>query len=418
MAAWRFDADSVFIETIKEFGLEAFEAKIFDLGCECHADFSQAANFQPGNPDETPFIDEVVVPVLGRADHPMKIKLRRLFYESHCLSAAEMANKLTARADDERPQKLPGPERAARLKKLAESLPGLDLEGDLEPSDILIDKCFAQVSNKQVRFIPWDELTRKSDEIRGVKKVNFLQLDANGIVKQSQMLEEDPADTSTNELLRFALTRRGVALHVGQAMSFKVHDAITKFLMKELSRAPISKNHNKVSLEQVLSCDKEICARLAEETKHGFPTLVGKFPLDDLVPTILAEPRIGMLLAQLARTAGGTQSKGGDGSRRENVEVDRLKSENKKLKEAMQRAGKGKGLGKASGKVQKHTAKPSQPFIKMPKLLVGMKPSYNGERLCFDFNLGKCTNPKSSCPNGLHKCMKCGNCDKGAVKCR
>ena len=70
-----------------------------------------------------------------------------------------------------------------------------------------------------------------------------------GVMRQSEVAVEDPADVSTELQLQFALKRRGVALHVAKVMSFSTHEKICKVLMKALNAKPLP-GYAKVSLEQ------------------------------------------------------------------------------------------------------------------------------------------------------------------------
>ena len=66
----------------------------------------------PSQADDTAFINDVVVPVLGRDDHPKKAILRRVYYEAYTLAAADMKRKVE-RTEDDAPRKLPAAERAS-----------------------------------------------------------------------------------------------------------------------------------------------------------------------------------------------------------------------------------------------------------------------------------------------------------------
>eukprot|EP00973_Karenia_brevis_P004161 570887-Karenia_brevis.AAC.1 len=58
--------------------------------------------------------------------------------------------------------------------------------------------------------------------------------------------KEKPADTSTDSRLRFALQRRGVAMHMARILSFHVHEDIVNWFQTELDRDPLP-GHSKVT---------------------------------------------------------------------------------------------------------------------------------------------------------------------------
>ena len=66
------ESAALFKKKISQCGLNDYQEKFVALGWWNMAEFAFAANYQPGCPDETPFITEVVIPVLGDESHPKK----------------------------------------------------------------------------------------------------------------------------------------------------------------------------------------------------------------------------------------------------------------------------------------------------------------------------------------------------------
>jgi hypothetical protein len=385
-------------------------------GWSSMGEFAFAANYSPGQQDDSNFVVEIVEALTGDRASSKKAALRRLFFESFSQVATEMAAR-TVRADDEdKPRRLPGIEREARLEILKGQLDGLEIEEDLEPSAALVDKIHTMYETGELRYLKWEEITKREDEMNGVKVEPVWKTDGNGMIKQSLVRLENPADVSSELLLRFALQRRGVALHVGGLMTFKVHETIVKFLMRELRQEALP-GYSKVSLEQIQNADRYIFTRAAKITAGNLrPDAIGCPKLDAIIPEVLKEHRLSALITQMPRSGGGGQS---HGHKRESGELAELREEVKRLKAAGGKGGKQAGnnhpKGKGGGKQQK---KGTNKGGIVPAELKGCNPTLDGKRLCFAYNLGGCDQSKDSCAKGLHKCMRPG-CGKNhpAKKC-
>eukprot|EP00439_Symbiodinium_sp_Y106_P014382 s9283_g2.t1 len=111
--------------------------------------------------------------------------------------------------DETAPRKLSVPERAERHNKIAKRLPGLDIRNRHEPSDSLVDMFVAQYEQNRIQFVEWDRLTSKEQEASSnAKKETVLSVDSSGRLK-TEKGDSARAETSTELLLQFALTRRG-----------------------------------------------------------------------------------------------------------------------------------------------------------------------------------------------------------------
>ena len=109
------DSAAVFEGRARSIGLT--EPVINSLGLRgwtTHATYAFAVATQPGA-DEQAFADGVLVPIFGAADHPDSPKLRRLFFEEHTLTSAELRRKVDS-TEAEAPRKLPAPEIAQRIE--------------------------------------------------------------------------------------------------------------------------------------------------------------------------------------------------------------------------------------------------------------------------------------------------------------
>ena len=68
--------------------------------------------------------------------------IRRLFSEAYSTIAADIRSKVEA-SDEAAVKKLAPAERSLRLQDQQKRLCGLDIRGNLEPGDSLVDRCVA-----------------------------------------------------------------------------------------------------------------------------------------------------------------------------------------------------------------------------------------------------------------------------------
>ena len=112
------ESAALFKKKISQFGLNDYQDQFPALGWTSMAEFAFSANFQPGCSDEAPFLNEVVIPVLGDANHPKKAALRRLFFEAFTTMAADAQHRASQTDDDTKIRKLPKEERRCGWRSL------------------------------------------------------------------------------------------------------------------------------------------------------------------------------------------------------------------------------------------------------------------------------------------------------------
>ena len=164
------DSEAVFLSRCLLMGLSladfnALKAK----GWNTFAQFGFASSYIPGQTDDSKFVTDVIEAILGQADHPKSSTLRRLYFESYTLTASDLRSKLERTGDDP-PKKMPAPERNQRYNALAMKLPGIELKGPHEPSHHLIDLCTSLLDDGVMKYIAWEDLSSREDELQGVQK--------------------------------------------------------------------------------------------------------------------------------------------------------------------------------------------------------------------------------------------------------
>jgi len=101
MAAF-LDSAAEFASRLTSFKMGAFVDRFKEAGVETFGDLAFMSAYTPGSAEgETLFTEDIVKPLLGEADHPMKGRLRRLFTEAFALAAADVQRRADSRADDQ-----------------------------------------------------------------------------------------------------------------------------------------------------------------------------------------------------------------------------------------------------------------------------------------------------------------------------
>ena len=206
------DSNAVFESRALAIGISQDTVNALGLrGWVTHATFAFSGATNPGTGDDQPFIDGVLIPILGREDHVDAAKLRRLFYESHTLTAADLRRKVDAN-EQEAPRKLPPPEIAQRIEALQTRVSPLVIQNVLEPSHQLINAVVQTVEDGRVRYIEWTKCTSRAQEVNNVREDAELRVwktDASGTIKAVNKDPEMQASLATELDVHNALRRRG-----------------------------------------------------------------------------------------------------------------------------------------------------------------------------------------------------------------
>ena len=411
------DSKAVFKSRITTLGMASLMPFLEGKGWDTQASFAFATGFGANGPDEVKFTQDVVVPILETADRKWVASLRRFHYECFMMTTHDLAQRTTKTDEDlDKPIKLPGAERVARLQRVKDSAPGVDFSGVLEPSCKLVDRLVAMQGSGHLKIVQWSELTRRDYEIQGLKSEEHWKVDANNNLKRIEASVEDPADTSSDLKLQQALTRRGVALDMADLMSFQVHETLVKFYFSEMDKEPIF-GYNPVSLQQIHRADIEAFTQLAGLHDGNLQLLAdGSRPLDKNMKRVMKHQRFTSLLAPLLKGQGqqpqGKRSRGSD-------DGELLAAAPTKQQKKAKAAGKGKAPGQQSGAGS--SGKGKKKGIgknKIPAELVNLPMANSSEKLCFAYNLEGCGNADGKCQRGAHKCYKCGKSGHSQRECK
>lgn len=348
-------------------------------------------------------------------------RYRRLHFECHALVLSDTKSRVD-RTDESLPRKLPMPERTQRHEAQVAKLVGISITDWNEPSHTLLDMVQQQLEDAMVRHIPVELCTCRMQELSGVKKELFSSTDKAGFIKVGERdaaLHIECGQDFFN--IRQALLRRSLAYDQSNIIQYSTMEAWHSYLFETMQReAP--PGHNKVSLHQALSADRQIFARISESCRHGLaPGPRGELPADIAMKALQVDMRITTFILQLPGSGAGSSKVLGNNAPSEPKEGKRFSW--KEHKAAIKTkaiaapyqapAGKGHKGGAKGGKGAKGKGKGNRPS--RPPGLEGTWTTHKGKAMCDAFNLGNCSEAGAvtagqSCSKGLHVCCKpfCG----------
>jgi len=221
----------------------------------------------------------------------------------------------------------------------------------------------------------------------GIKTVRMWKPDANGHLKEHAESKPADAPVGTDLLLKYALTRRGLALEVANVCRFEAHSLLVECFFDAMLAPPLP-GYAKVTRNQVKNADVMLWRLIAKDCKDGLSWngLVGSTtPFEESLKVRLYDPTFRYALMPLPTA-----------SEREPEESSHLK----RKRPDGQDEDKGKGKGKARGK-EKNTS---------PSMQGKVRTTSAGEPLCFNFNTKGCPNAEDGarCKNGWHTCAEPG----------
>ena len=356
-------------------------------------------------------MDEVVKPLVGdeqAAVDKWKPLLKRLFVEAYTMAAHDVQTR-TEGADPDEPRRMPNAEREYRLKVLQDKLPGLRLEGELQPSFHLIDLCSSMFESGQVTYIPWEKCTKREAEASGAKIEKIWKPDSEGRIRETTTTHPPRADAGTDLLLRYALQRRGLALEIACVCDYNVHELWVQVLLDALLQ-PAPPGYVKVSVSQLKMADEKAWQLIGRSCRNGLRWTTGEEPpFEKALKLTMYDPAIRLIMMPLPPlpTSASSSSSGSLPTGNATLTRAQRKKEAAKKRAAELRQqdppppakqAKGKGKGRASNS----------------NALDGKcKQTSSGEPICFNFNLRGCPNAAAGakCPRGWHLCVEPG-CQK------
>jgi len=401
------DSEAVLAERCAVIGLTPAQlGTITAAGLTTMSRVAFSCGYVPGSPDDTDlrrlmdtlFTAGNVTPLLAAC-------FRRLHFESYSLACADVRQRVSPE-DAAVPRRLPNAERAARATRQQAALVGMVLTGEYEPSHALVDLCYDMHEQNLVQLIPWEQCTRREQELQGIKKDPVLKLE-NGLIKLVPGAFVPRADLISDLKVRNALVRRGLALEQGFVLSYAVHEQWVCKIFKLLQAHPPA-GYEQITFEQLKRADTALFVKLCEATRGGIrPDATGVLPCDAQLLALMQDPEVTFLLlplpsgrssqAKVQPQPAKTFAAAAAAYSNEAAAAQPAGKKNKKRKASADanpgKGGGGKGKGGGGGG--------PPPSLQHYPLLSGK---------CWNFNGAGCTLPVTGnrCRRGVHACAKCG----------
>ena len=334
------------------------------------------AHGQPGTPIDAAafhtFAQNLLGALMSLAD---EAALKRLLFEGHTMVLSQL-REAVANPEAAHTRKLPQLERNAKMITLRAALPGVCIEKQLEPSHSLLDLVSQQFEAQQLAYLSPDRCTSREWEVAMGKTSKQIQLDTDHLVVKEK--SDTPDQVAATEMQIYeALRRRGVAYAFADLLEWTVHERYITQLFGHLRKDP-PQGYVKTSIQQLLRADRAVWAKIIEDNVSV------DVPLDAAVPAAPHSSEIAFHLVPLPKPI--------------QVPKNEWKQWNKWQPYDPKKA-KGKGKGVRSNMV---------PKAFKHKDCVSV--DHHGRRLCFGYNLKKCSQVSdgAQCNHGWHLCLRKG----------
>ena len=296
-------------------------------------------------------------------------------------------------------RKIPPVERESKMRQLKARLPGLLIQGQIEPSHALLTLVAQMWENKQLQYIPVERLTSREYEVMHSKSTKQLQIDPDKLLVKEEAKVPDQTATTELQVLE-AFKRRGVAFAFIDCMSWDCHETYLQMLFSHLRVDP-PEGHSRATLQQILRADRQALLAMIRKDVSARRLPSGQLQMDTALIQALESYEVSFHLVPLPKTKV-ADNKPGPSQQQYGPQPASSSWQQKQPTPYY----KGGGKGKTKGKGKK------APNI-LPKELQNkgcVNQDDHGRRFCFNFNLGRCQDAANGaeCSKGFHLCMKKG----------
>ena len=342
---------------------------------------------QPGQIDEARFQNVLTNVFQGIVSLGVEASMRQLCYEPITIAIAAIKQRVEPKDD----KVLPPQERDERTRRVADSITGFEVKGDLEPAHCVVDAYISMVEESCLKILPLSKCISRDQEL------NHAKVDKSIVTIENHQLQVRPkelevfADLSTELRVQHAFTRRGLALEMANLMSYNVREKITRSFMSYLTQS-VPSAFQRPDISAILRADRELWTRAADECRSNLKVNAhGKLPLDEAMLKLYQTAPVLFFLLPLPKSAKRAREDepdkrpaGGD------KQDDDKPPKNPKKKSGDRRAKVPEGLRGYSG-INKHK-----------------------KRVCYKYNMAHgCQNTTKkdgkfdACNRGIHQCIKC-----------
>jgi hypothetical protein len=388
MAASTLESEAAFRDRAEQIGVEdRYIQKFVSKNFAAFGRYAFCVVYSPHHADETPLKRFLTDLLEEEPEADQMAILRRLFFEAHTMTMTDARQRVEAQPDPAMAtRKMATAERVARQREQQGRLGGLVFTPETIPANHLVDLFVEMCESGILSYVKPEQVCSRAQEVHSIKKDPTVSTDSSGMLKLGSKAAEPTCEANTELKLRSAWQRRNLAMELAGLASFETMEEWTQLLFSHLLREQ-PRGLSKVSLQQLLDCDKQMFTMASHRTMGDLRESADKSrPLDAAVKVLQGNTEIMQYLVPLpaSRTL---EAPAASGSRPEKV----------------QRTDKGKGTAKGSGKPS------GAPKAQVPDGCTSHDD--DNKPLCFAFQSGKCNfkGPAGKrCARGFHKCYKKG----------
>ena len=323
--------------------------------------------------------------------------LKRLVFEGQTVLLAQLRDQVV-NPDAATTRKLPAVERTTKMQNLRARLAGVVIEKALEPRYALLDAVAQQWESKQLAYLSPEKCTSREWEITMSKTSKQLSIDTDKLLVKSEQAVPDQQVATEMQVFE-ALRRRGIALAFTDSLSWEVHERYLQRIFQHL-RNEAPEGYFKTSLQQVLRADREVFLHMVQRDVSVRRAADNTLPMDAAIMSAASSYEVGFHLMPLLKKTEKPQPSQPSGSAPGTWQPGKRNIESGPY-------------GKGKGKFSKGKGKAKKVMSMVPKELQGrdnVSVDPHGRRLCFEFNLGRCSKVPNGgeCERGFHLCMRRG----------
>ena len=388
MAASTLESEAAFRDRAEQIGVEErYIQKFVSKNFAAFGRYAFCVVYSPHHADETP-LKKFLTDLLDEEPEADQMAiLRRLFFEAHTMTMTDARQRVEAQPDPAMAtRKMATAERVARQREQQGRLGGLVFTPETIPANHLVDLFVEMCESGILSYIKPEQCCSRAQEVHSIKKDPTVSTDSSGMLKLGSKAAEPTCEANSELKLRSAWQRRNLAMDLAGLASFETMEGWTQLLFSHLLREQ-PRGLAKVSLQQLLDCDKQMFTMASHKTMGDLREGADKSrPLDAAVKLLQGNTEILQYLMPLP-TPRTHEAPAASGSRPEKV----------------QKTDKGKGAAKGAGKPSGATK------VQVPDGCTSHDD--DNKPLCFAFQSGKCKfkGPAGKrCARGFHKCYKKG----------
>ena len=388
MAASTLESEAAFRDRASQIGVEdRYIDKFAEKNFAAFGRYAFCVVYSPNHTDEAPlrnFLQDLLEELPGPDQMAC---LRRLFFESHTMALTDARQRVEASPDPSMAtRKLATAERVARQREQELKLTGLVFTPETIPANHLVDLFVEMGESGILSYIKPEQCCSRAQEIHSIKKDVSVSTDSSGLLKLGNKSSEPTCEANSELKLKLAWQRRNLAMDLAGIASFEVVESWTQMLFSHLLRDQ-PRGFAKVSLQQLLDCDRHLFTQASHRTMGNLREAVDKTrPLDVAIRSLREATDVMQYLMPLPVS-----------------KVHEAPAASSGRPDKTPRTDKGKGGGKSN------TKGGSAPKLQLPEGCTTHDD--DNKPLCFAYQQGKCKfkGPAGKrCARGFHKCYKKG----------